>query len=323
MMFTWQHTLVMAVCVFLLVRFLIHFIFVPKLRLPQYYGIGMLFLMLLMTYYTDLMRTQFFSMDTNQAFIIQTLRLVPLIIVLFLYFLFFSLIKEFEYKKLTAQKLDMQKIHLVESTETYSSILRIRHELKNHIFYMNSLLSQGKYDELKDYFNKLYRQEYAINMIESGNNVIDALLNQKITYAKTKNIRVSIAAALPRTIDIDESSVCIILSNLFDNAVEACEQMTTPEVSVTIRQKGKYVYIACKNTVNCDILRENPTLMTTKKAPHHGMGLQVIKSVVEACDGMIDFHMEDMHFIVNVMLGISGNKMGEKQPELQQAAQSK
>jgi len=299
MMFTWAHVLVVSVCLFLLMRYLIHFAFIPKTKLPAHYGIGVVILMLMMTLYINVIR----AFGSSLEFLIRISMLsVPVVIVLSLYSLFFNMVKEFEQKQLIGQQLNLQQKHIEESTETYNDMRRLRHELKNHVFFMNSLLDQDKYTDLKEYFNKLYQQEYSINLIESGNNVIDAILNQKVAYAKSKKIRVSITVALPESLGIDESCVCAVISNMFDNAIEACEHLPTPEISVTVRQKGNYIHIACKNTVDYDVLKENATLTTTKKTRYHGIGLQVIQSIVETNDGIIDFHMEGMTFIVDVLL---------------------
>ena len=299
MMFTWAHALVVSVFLFLFMCFLIHFAFVPKTKLPAHYGIGMAVLMLMMTLYVNIIRT----LGSSLEFLIRISMLsVPVIIVLSLYYLFFNMVKEFEQKQLIGKQLNLQQKHLEESTEIYNDMRRLRHELKNHVFFMNNLLSQDKYIELKEYFKKFYQQEYAINLIESGNNVIDAILNQKVAYAKSKRIRVSISVALPESLDIDESRVCAVISNLFDNAIEACEHLSAPEISVTVRQKGYYIHIACKNTVDHDVLKENATLTTTKNTRYHGTGLQVIQKIVETYDGIIDFQMEGMTFTVDVLL---------------------
>jgi len=307
MMHTWEHVLTVSVFLFLLMCYLIHFAFIPKTKLPARYSIVMVILMLTITLYINVVRSSFsFS---SEFYIRISSMLVPVIMVLSLYYLFFSMVREFEQKQLIGQQLNLQQKHIEESTETYNDMRRLRHELKNHVFFMNNLLAQDKYVDLKEYFNKFYKQEYAINLIESGNSVIDAILNQKVAYAKSKKIRVSIAVALPESLKIDESNVCAVISNMFDNAIEACERLPAPEISVTVRRKGNYIHIACKNTVDHDVIKENAALTTTKKTRFHGIGLQVIQSIVNDYDGIIDFRMEEMTFVVDVLLKNEGSRV--------------
>jgi len=301
MMFTWEHITGAAILAFLLAHFMIRFSFTPKIDLPSQYGVSMAALMLTLALVTDVIRRGTIGGDSI-LWIQLSVNVVMAAIVLYLYFLFFSVIREYEEKKLLARQIDLQTKHLEETTETYSDMLQLRHELKNHVFYMNTLLEQKDYEKLTGFFNQVYRQEYTIDMIESGNHTINAILNQKVAYAKSKGIPVTVSAAVSETLNIDMSYVCAVISNLLDNSIEACELLPEPEISVSVRQKGKYIHITCKNTVAFDVLKENSELTTTKKTPHHGIGLQVVRNIVDSYDGMIDFYMEDLVFVVNVML---------------------
>ena len=138
--------------------------------------------------------------------------------------------------------------------------------------------------------------------LESGNNVVNAVLNQKAVYAQAENIVVTVNASLPETLSIDESKLCAILSNLLDNAIEASRQTVQPKIAVTIQKVGRYVHIVVKNSVFSDVLKRNPTLQTTKQFPNHGIGLQIVKNIVSQYDGMMEFHMEGTEFVANVML---------------------
>lgn|GEM_PF-2812358 len=302
---SWEHIFSQAVLFPLLAYYFIRFCYIPKIDFPSRYGASMAALMLILSFITEAIRILMSGMDSPWYGV--GINVTVLVIVLFLYSLFFSMIREYEGKKLMMQQMDMHKKHLEESTETYDDMLRLRHELKNHVFYMNSLLEQRQYANLAHYFKQVYQQEYTIDLIESGNNTMNAILNQKAVYAKAKGIPLTISAAVPQTLDIEASHVCAVISNLLDNAIEACEQLSAPDISITVRQKGRYLHIACKNTVAFDVIKENGALMTTKKSSQHGIGLQVVRNIVNAYDGMIDFHMENLVFVVTVMLKTGGN----------------
>ena len=297
MLYTWQHILAELILMPLLTFYLVRFSYIPKLDPSSRFGVAMAILMLMLAFITD-------ALDAfDVPFLINLMVcIVSFIVVLVLYYLFFSMIKEYEGKKLQTQHLDSLKRYLEEAKENYATMRYLRHELKNHVFYMNALLDEEKYDSLKDYFNQIYLNEYNVDLIESGNNSVNTILNQKVAYAKSKGISVAIKTTLPEEIEIDESHLCAVISNLFDNAIEACELQPDPEITVTVRQKGEYIHIACKNNVTFDVLKVNASLMTTKKTPHHGIGLQVVQSIVDSYDGAINFNMEGMYFIVDVLL---------------------
>ena len=300
MLFSWGHVLIMALLSVLLAWYMVRFCYIPKLRLSSGYGIGMTALMTALLLITNAMETQTliaatFWVDTGTTVII-------LAVVLYVYFLFFNMIREYEGNQLIQQQLELQKAYMEENVKTYNDMRHLRHELKNHVFYSNYLLEQKEYAKLAAYFKEVYQREYQIDTIESGNNIINAVLNQKSIHARLKGISLRISATVPEALNIDEGHVCAVISNLLDNAIEACEAVSNPEASITIRIHGSYLYICCKNTTAYDVLKRNRTLTTTKRTGWHGMGLQVVKNIVASYDGMVDFHMENLTFVVDVML---------------------
>ena len=303
--FSFEMTLGSTVLFLLLTLFFIHFSVIPKNPLPPHYGISMAVFMLTMALITRFINqmASFF----NEWILSFGVLAFSIGIILFLYYLFFKLVHEYEEKsanKLTAE----QHKHLRESIRVYNEMRSLRHEIKNHVFYMQSLLKQKKLNELEEYFHLVYRQEYDIDMIDSGNDVVNALLCQKTAFAKSKGIQVSIKTALPESLPEAEGSLCTVISNLFDNAIEACEKLPAPAISFALHQTGQYIHILCKNTVAYDICKENPNLQTTKPIGIHGVGLQVVRGIVEKYDGMMEFHMEDMVFVVTLMLKIGRKK---------------
>ncbi len=49
----------------------------------------------------------------------------------------------------------------------------------------------------------------------------DAILNSKISLAKAQEIPVRVDAHIPVKLSISDLDLCVILGNLFDNAIEA------------------------------------------------------------------------------------------------------
>jgi len=301
--FSLEMTLVSTILLLLLTIFIIHFAVIPKSRLPSQYGISMATFMVIMALASDSIHK--LSLQLNNRSISFAIIGFPVGVVLFLYYLFFKVVWEFEEKntiKLVNWQMETQQKHMQESMQAFNEIRFLRHEIKNHVFYMQALLKQKKWDELEDYFNQVYRREYSVDIIDSGNNTVNAILSQKTAYAKSKNIDISIHSSLPESLPMEESSLCTVLSNLLDNAIEACETLASPSIFMNIQQSGRYIHILCKNTVAYDVCKKNPTMQTTKQTDNHGLGLQIIRTILEKHDGMIDFYMEDMMFVVTLML---------------------
>ena len=141
-------------------------------------------------------------------------------------------------------------------------------------------------------------------MLDSGNDIVNALLRQKLIYAGSKNIQLDIQSSLPESLPIDSVDLCTVISNLLDNAIDACVVQDFPKISLSIQQAESYIHIQCVNTVTFDVCKENPGLRTTKQSGYHGIGLQIVRRIVEKYDGIFEYHMEDMSFFVTLMLHI-------------------
>ena len=299
MLYTFPQVLAELIAAPLLALLLIRVAYYPSSALPVRYGITMISMNLILVFIMDLIRIRISSSDS-----LLWICVVVLVFSLMLYYLFFSMIREYEGNRMLAQQIDIQKRHLEESTETFNEMKVLSHELKNHAFYMRTLIKLRKYDQLDEYFEKLSNQVNSINAIESGNRIINALLNQKIAWAKSKGIQVDCSMALPETLCVDESHVCAIISNLFDNAIEACKALPEPRICLILQQNEGFLHITCKNTAPFDVLKANASLITTKEQPsYHGIGLRVVKSIADMYEGMTDFYMEDgLIFVASVLL---------------------
>ena len=203
------------------------------------------------------------------------------------------------------QSLQMQEHYLQQVEESLSQYREIRHELKNTLFYMDELVREEKYPELQRYVqDRLIRQDSITDVVDVGRPVVSALLGQKLSFAKEKGITMEIQALLPESLKIPDIHLCTILSNLLDNAIRESAKVEGGQIQVLMKPVKGYFCIRVANTARENILRENPSLATTKKdSKNHGLGLKVVRSLVQEYDGIMDIGMEGEHmFFVECML---------------------
>ncbi|MGH4125579.1 MAG: sensor histidine kinase [Clostridium sp.] len=211
------------------------------------------------------------------------------------YQLEYQLLNE-DYKREKDQSEEIQKLN--EKTR------RLKHDMKNHILVITSFLNGNKYDEAKEYLSLILDKLNQIyTYIETGNSILNYIINTKLEYAKQNGIDVKAEIEnIPFEImgSVDFSS---LLSNLFDNAIEASIITSNREIHVNILRKRAYDTILIKNRVNESVLERNPKFISSKTSNgKHGYGIKQIKSIVEKYDGMIDFYEEDGMFCVYVMV---------------------
>lgn len=177
---------------------------------------------------------------------------------------------------------------------------RLRHDMKQYIASLSTLINEKKYDAASELLEKqsenLSRTE---TVIDVENDFINAILNTKLTYAKSKNI--DVICSVDRSISsIDDMDLCNLLGNILDNAIEASEMcdLDSRLIEVEISSVGSRVIILVKNSIPCSVLNDNPDLKSTKPdSEEHGFGIKTIKSIVEKYNGKTDFYEEGLTFI--------------------------
>ena len=302
-LFSFQMTILPVGLYIPLAFFLIRCACIPSSRLPARYGVSMSIFMLMVTMCVSVGSSEIFQ-GLGQTLQLLTYLLV-LSIILFMYFLYFSIVREYERRveyELIAQNVDTQNRHLREIKQLYDEMRELRHEQKNHIFYMNTLIQQKRYDELEEYFGEVFRKDAGYELFHTGSDAIDAVVSQKHAYAKSRKIPMRVQIMLPEEMTIHEGKLCAVIANLLDNAIEASMTVDKPDIAFSIRTTGKYLHVMTRNRVTQDIDKTNPNLKTTKKKGIHGLGLSVIRSIVEEYNGMMEHHMEDENFVVSLMM---------------------
>ena len=190
--------------------------------------------------------------------------------------------------------------------QSYEANAKLYHDMKNHFLLLQGYLSNGKIYEAQKYLEKINGEaDYSLERW-TGIGTIDYILSQKADIAKHQGIDISIHAEYPKDCKIEPVDLCTILTNLLDNAIEACEKQsngTKKIIKVTIRRIHQFIIIRISNTSIAKPLASNGIFTTSKgNQQNHGWGIRSAKSAVEKYQGAIKFDYGNSIFTVNVML---------------------
>lgn len=211
-------------------------------------------------------------------------------------------------KRISAYQSDLMEKHCEEVENMYRQTRGWRHDYHNHIQTMKAHLTMGNLAELEQYLNELDTDLTTVDtVIKTGNVMMDAILNSKISLAKARGIRVEAKAVVPKELAISEVELSLIVGNLMDNAMEACMKMEDAEkrfirVYIDILKGQLYIYVM--NSVEETLKRSGKLYLSTKsgKEGYHGFGLMRIDKVVERYHGYLDRQDEEGVFATEVML---------------------
>lgn len=195
----------------------------------------------------------------------------------------------------------------LESNESvkrqYEETRRIRHDLKQVYAVLSTLLSENKVAESEEYLSRNYSEIESMEiLIDVGNDFINAILSSKLNRAKALGI--TVRCCVDRSLKFDEADMCVLLGNMLDNAIEACERCAQPRyVELSIISRGEQYLIEVANSVPDNVLGENAALETTKRnAELHGFGTKSIRQIAEKYDGNVRYFQEGDIFTCEVLL---------------------
>lgn len=188
------------------------------------------------------------------------------------------------------QEQEIRKLH--------ESVRRLKHDMKNHLLVIASCLNKNDYDAARDYTSGMLDKLNSIHSyVETGNSLMNHILNEKLELARGRGIAVKASIQTLSFAKMDSLDFSALLSNLLDNAIEACGEVPAPCLQVEIGKRRGYEMISVRNRIRESVLEKNPRLLSAKPdGTAHGMGIPQVRSIAEKYQGLCDFYEEDGFF---------------------------
>ncbi len=233
-----------------------------------------------------------------------------LLIVLITYYVFIKLNRFYRKSsnyKIIEIKNEMLRKEIKEKENIYEEVRKTHHDFKNHIICIEKLLEQGKLELVSEYINNLKEEKFQVyTWIKTGNDVVDAILNQKKSEGMKKNIDIDMKVVIPDDINIKPMDLCVILGNALDNGIEANEKIKDIDkrnIKVRINPYKDYLFIEISNPTIFNPIDEYGQLKTTKdNKEKHGFGIKSMATVVEEYNGILNYEYDEGEFILSIML---------------------
>jgi len=208
-------------------------------------------------------------------------------------------------RRIASYQSELLKTHYAEVENMYGQIRGWRHDYKNHIQTMKSLASQNDIGAIRRYLDLLDTDLSTVDtVIKTGNKMADAILNSKISLARSRAISVTAEAKVPVALTTSELDLCVIIGNLFDNAIEA--SLALPEerrsIRVYIEMKNTQLYMSFTNLTAQKKQRKINGRFRSTKGASHGLGLLRIDNIVERLGGYLSRNSEDGAFTTEILL---------------------
>ena len=236
-------------------------------------------------------------------------------------------------RRIAAYQNDLMERHCDEVQNIYKTMRGWRHDYHNHIQAMKVMALQvrqqmgecGALLRLEEYLSSLDDDLTTVDtVVKTGNVMVDAILNSKLSLIKAREIPLKVKASVPARTGIGEVELCVIIGNLLDNALESCllekeekekgENAEAENVKEAGPVRGPFIrvyigvlkgqlYISVANSSCKKVNKIGKSYLSTKGGGRgHGYGLMRIDRIVNKYHGYINRQNEEGAFVTEVML---------------------
>ena len=171
-----------------------------------------------------------------------------------LFILFFIIYTKKTEKKMRDYESKITASQLAQTSQVYMEMRGWKHDYHNHMQKIRAHLALGEYAEADEYINLMENELDSVGVkYKTGNTSVDAMLNSKLSLAGNKGLSVKCDAILPDKLLFNPVDLCIIIGNLIDNAIEACEKMEEDQnrfIRIYLCVQKKHLYISVSNATN-------------------------------------------------------------------------
>jgi len=192
-----------------------------------------------------------------------------------------------------------------------------RHDYHNHLQVLKAQMDHKDFKGARKYLNDLEEELQRVDTyVRSGNAMIDAVLNSKVSLAVERGIAVNCTAIVNEEISVLDVDLCVIFGNILDNAIEACNQIKQPKrfIRIYVAVQGKQLYLSIQNAAKeeLDFSEKN---YISKKRGNHGLGMKRVAAIIDKYEGYLNLSNEAGIFGTEVIIPLFDQDV-EQQDEL-------
>jgi hypothetical protein len=236
---------------------------------------------------------------------------VGLLFIMIMIFVLYEIFVHEEAKNLTLaanlQRMEIENHYLNEIDFLYADMRKWRHEYTTNLTALYAYIDNNENEKALTYIKNLnVESEQHRNILQTGNIVLDAVVSSKFAFAHSKGINLKIHAVYPKDNEIEDRDLCAIMSNLLDNAIEAClkieDENRAKFISFSLLAKGKNMMVSISNSFDGVIKKQGNRILTTKDRRFNGIGIGYVDSIIGKYQGIVRREHEGGVFTTNIII---------------------
>lgn len=194
--------------------------------------------------------------------------------------------------------MQLQRKNIEETLNWYSTQRKQVHDFRAHLNVLSQLIGNQDYDTVEKYLKSILdQQSERIFLVDCHHSVLNALFNSKISEATKHNIDVHFAVNDLSELSLDAVDLTVLLSNLLDNAIEGCKQVSqnrSIQVQACVKT-NQFNFIIRNSSLPVHIVQNE--IQSTKSSQYlHGFGLSNIKAIISKYHGEYAMSYKENYF---------------------------
>ena len=202
------------------------------------------------------------------------------------------------------QLLSMQQQRYESLKAAIEEARQARHDLRHQLCQLAALAEEGNLEKIKAYLSGAVSRIPSLELHFCENRAADSVVGYYCALAKREQIPFSVQLDLPECLPVDEINLCLVLSNLLENALEASLRTAPARRRIELTaylHSGSLALIQVENTYD-GVIREKDGVFQSSKRKGDGVGLQSVRHIAEKSGGVSTVTYHDGLFCAKVML---------------------
>lgn len=205
----------------------------------------------------------------------------------------------------------IKEAHAKESYEQMNrhaaQISELKHDLKKHLVAVDLFLQKNDVPKARGYLKEVGSSiENTASYANTGNELIDAVLNGKISECEKKGVKINCTfSELPEKMPFADTDIVSLILNSTDNALGACLNLDADDkaIKISIHIKNGFLYYSCINKFEPRTYGEK----AFRDGEEHGYGLKIIKKTAEKYGGIMEIKKTEDVFELNCALPVKAH----------------
>ena len=210
--------------------------------------------------------------------------------------------------RLLAQRQSLAHASYESMREHHEQVMILRHDIAKHLHLLRQMTGERA---VADYLDEIMGENEKIrSVVQSGNEMLDIILNGKLSAAADAGISIELARVeAPVALPLSSMELCSLFMNVMDNAVAAAQASGAepPYILLDLHVKGDFFVFSCKNSAAWD-----RPLRTEKHDPvrKHGLGLKIIRSISQRYGDLMETERGDDYYKVILAIPLTAPDAG-------------